>query len=835
MLAQGNPNSPLLIVMTAKPSEGMENWFWRIVQDKYGILQKDVRLVYILDELPKGNAGRPKKEQLRASWERFYKEIIDSNPKVVMPMGSTALYYLTGIRESIFDARGYVLTRKYFRDIEWETWEQVGVYKTGNKTRGVTKGDPKFKWITHSSAGLLGASFDGIVIPTFDLDSHIRKSAFTITPAFREDVSRVKRALDDNLIMIDKDFSYFVNFNTLVFDDLKAAMRTTSPLTNVKWREVIAVDIETHVIDNEVIDRVSVSDGFVSASLAWSLDKCTCLKDLFSLSKALFGFHNSPFDVPRLRGNGVQINERVLRTQIFDTMFGAVTLQPDLYKGLGKCVTVYLDCEPWKWKILSENDPIFYSAKDAFMTAWLARQEIKVMKALGTWDMFMGQNFDYGPGIMATIPELTEMTRGGLKTDRDFANGWLHKLERNQLRYEKLWSAQFPINPHSVKDLKKLLYTDWKLPVQHNREHKISTDELALIKLQMYIQNAPEEDQNPWRLDLRCKPVVFDLLLNLRDISKIISTYVQPVSEGLTRYVHPEYLPLSKDDENKSAGQIMGSKGNTATGRLATYNPNIGNQPKKVRKLYIPDSQAFCFIQADWKAAELQVLEYSANDQRLIDDLRHELHKRNAERFGVTRDVAKNVIYASQYLAGPSKVSEMILEQEHIYVPVAECKRIMDGLSEYYYASTAFKRHLIELCNTKKHIKNPFGRIRTFHDGRAPAAVDYWPQSIVADCLWCVLKDVADMARSHGGRLTTTVYDSILIQVPKSEVDDASYELRGIMQREFPNVAPKFMIPVDIEIGDPGASWADLKKEVMNINRIFNHANKRGELERFKI
>jgi DNA polymerase I-like protein with 3'-5' exonuclease and polymerase domains len=217
-----------------------------------------------------------------------------------------------------------------------------------------------------------------------------------------------------------------------------------------------------------------------------------------------------------------------------------------------------------------------------------------------------------------------------------------------------------------------------------------------------------------------------------------------------------------------------------------------------------------CFLQADYKSAELFVMAYMSGDKRLQEDLKGDMHSANAKRFGVPRATAKNVTYACQYLAGPPKVSEMILEQEHEFVDIATCKRIMDGLASYYTDVTAYKRHLISLCDTKKYIKNPFGRIRFFHDGGAPAAVDYIPQSVVADILWCVLKEVAMFARTLGGRLTTTVHDSILIQVPKDKVAVAAAGMKKIMERTFDCVAQGFFIPVEVEVGAPGASWGNL-------------------------
>ena len=249
----------------------------------------------------------------------------------------------------------------------------------------------------------------------------------------------------------------------------------------------------------------------------------------------------------------------------------------------------------------------------------------------------------------------------------------------------------------------------------------------------------------------------------------------------------------------------------TATGRLASSNPNIQNQPKDVRKLYIPDRPDMVFVQADYKAAELYAIAAMAKDDRLIADLTGpDMHSANAERFNTDRKTAKNILYASQYLASPGKVSEILLAQSHQYLPAVECARIINGISEYYFKTTAYKRHLMRLCETQGFIKNPFGRVRFFHGGNSAAGVNYIPQSIVADVLWAVLKPVSDMAKKYGGRITATVHDSILIQVPVHHRADAAREMRAIMGRTFDNVAEGFTIPVSLEAGKAGASWGDL-------------------------
>ena len=809
----GSNTAPLLVVMTHEPSEAMLSWFWKVMVMEARILQQDVQLLYLLDEPPENTGARPSATQLKAA-KKELAELMAARgglPAVVVPMGGDAVRMMTGIDgESIFDTRGYVIKKEFFGTLTVPVWKKYGEYATKNKKKGINVGDPKFKWVeTALPGGFLGMDYEGIVIPTFTLD-YVRKTGFAVKPAFVEDVRRARRALDGNLKVIDNNLTYYTDWNVVTDGNLSWQ---APHIKDTMWGDIIAVDIETHGVDNEAIDCVSFSDGTVTATLPWSGELVEYLNTLFATHRGLFAFHNGPFDIPRLQMNGVVIPQEVLDNRTMDTMFAAVVIQPDLHKGLGRVAPVYMDLYPWKFKKLKHGYGQHYSAKDAYVTALLARVMRSTMLHLGQWKLFMGVDGHPGPGMMKTIPTLINMTRTGIKTDRVWAMAECKRLERRMRRYENLWGKSFPgMNPYSNVEVQNLLYGQWKLPIQRNpkQEDGVSVDELALVRLQIHVIHAVRKKSGdpryrPWMDDPRCTPRLFDLLLCIRDAAKTMSTYVQPVALNEDRWIHPSYLPTPKDRDDKDE-----SKGNTSTGRLASSNPNIQNQPKRVRYMYIPDSDDMVFVQADYKSAELYVMAYSAEDDRLIADLSSDLHQRNADRLGTSRKTAKNVTYAGQYLAGPAKVSEMILKQNHTFIPVEECKRILDGLAEYYWKTAAFKQHIAKMCEVKKHVINAFGRVRFFHDGRAPAAVDFIPQSVVADILWCVLNDCAAVAAKYGGRLTTTVHDSILIQVPSRAAEAAAREMKAAMERPFDCVAKGFYIPVEVEMAPPGKSWGEV-------------------------
>src|SRR5690606_24586658 len=103
----------------------------------------------------------------------------------------------------------------------------------------------------------------------------------------------------------------------------------------------------------------------------------------------------------------------------------------------------------------------------------------------------------------------------------------------------------------------------------------------------------------------------------------------------------------------------------TATGRLASNNPNLMNIPirtelgRRIRKAFVAE-EGYRLLTADYSQIEMRILAHVSGDEGLIRALREgaDIHRRTAaEVFGVEeehvltaqRDVAKMVNYAVAY------------------------------------------------------------------------------------------------------------------------------------------------------------------------------------------
>lgn len=412
--------------------------------------------------------------------------------------------------------------------------------------------------------------------------------------------------------------------------------------------------------------------------------------------------------------------------------------------------------------------------------------------------------------VMPSHSVLIELADGGIKVDPIRNKKWIAKLEKNMDRLNRLWYKYHTTNPKSSRQLCDLFYKKWKLPVQISKGDGPTVDELACINLRELVRIGTDKEACPWIEFPECNVRTFDLLILMRDISKNLSTYAKTIVD-MKHKIYPQYLPESKDFEN-ARGKIR--KGAAATGRLASRDPNLQNQPKIARLMYIPDRPDWTFIELDYSAAELWVIARLSNDNVMLADLASgDPHAIGAKAIGCERKTYKNVIYGTMYGAGPQKISDTIKKNDGIYVPSSECKRVQQGVASRYRDLWAYRQGISDRCVSKGWIKNPFGRVRFFYGGSRdiPSALDFIPQSTVADIMWSVFREIADCAIRHGGRLTTTIHDSMLIQVPASVATACALEAKAIMERRFDNIAPNFYIPVDIKMGKPGASWGELE------------------------
>ena len=677
----------------------------------------------------------------------------------VVCVGGSIAREVLGTKRAIEDIRGYLFNPSSCTPSVRRVREVVGAYKTKRKQADGTvleAGSPKWGWITREEKVAL-PEFVRWIIPVLDPVS-VQKSGLRTVVALKADLARVAASLGDS-------------FKPL------ACSYLSIPVALGSHEGPVAIDIETV---GESISRIGVSDGRCTWTAPWDWRSAARVSEILSSNRRIVG-HNLAFDL-RYLNKEIQLDSMDNKSNdLFDTMVAAHLLQPDLYKGLARSASLYLALQSWKHK--SEDAPEEYNAKDVFYTWKLAEAEEVHLQETGQAKLFHET-------IMPALPVLIRMTERGIKVDQTRLAQWRQELVARRVQLFDEWNRLAPlVNPASPAQVAKFLYDELKLSgkgLGYAKNKKARSVEEPVIKGLRH--RHPEH------------AVVLDKLIELRRTGKLIGTYAS-VEIGGDGCVHPHYLPAGKESDSGAA----------ATGRLASSDPNIQNQPGEARYLFTPHNRDMALLEADYSQIELRIAASLSGDSALIEALKGDVHAATQARIGCDRVRAKNLLYGSLYGAGPRKLATL-LRTRGIDTTEHECRDLQLSLSRAYPLLWAWRMDVSSLGSSQRYLVNPFGRRRYFYggDSAAPQMIDYLPQSTAADIVWDRLVPLDSFCSAHGGAILATVHDSFLMEFPKEAVTPCLVGgLREVLETEFPQIAPGFRVPVDMKIG---SNWGQMEK-----------------------
>jgi DNA polymerase-1 len=312
---------------------------------------------------------------------------------------------------------------------------------------------------------------------------------------------------------------------------------------------------------------------------------------------------------------------------------------------------------------------------------------------------------------------------------------------------------------------------------------------------------------------LRDRHEIIDAILAYRMLTKISGTYV----DGL--------LPLVGED-----GRIRAHfrQTVTATGRISCTEPNLQNIPIKqeqgraIRKAFIPRSEGFLLVGADYSQIELRVLAHLTQDEALIEDFRQgaDIHRRTAARvFGLAeedvtqlqRNRAKAVNFGVIYGMSGFGLSE------ELGIARGEAESYIE---EYFRAHGAVRRYMdaqIQSCREKGYVSTILGRRRGIPEIGASSyatrqlgerlAMNTPIQGSAADIIKLAMIDVAHSLKAEGlkSRLILQVHDELIIDTSKDELEAVKRLLKEKMETAYSLSVP---LVADLRAG---ANWYELK------------------------
>jgi DNA polymerase I-like protein with 3'-5' exonuclease and polymerase domains len=394
------------------------------------------------------------------------------------------------------------------------------------------------------------------------------------------------------------------------------------------------------------------------------------------------------------------------------------------------------------WATLTAEDEAEYAAQDTDITYRLWELQLK-------WD-----HGDTDPTVDIErefrVRETTyRMMREGVRVN-------IGRVEQLKAEYEKKRdeiASEFDINLASPKQLQKLIFGAWGLPIlSYTPGGDPSTDRDTLEQL---------EGLHPG----------LDRILEYRHYAKMIGTYLD------------NFLRMADDNDRiHSSINVTG----TVTGRFSSSKPNLQNIPTEakdntVKTLFLP-RPGYELIEVDLKSAELFVGAAISHDDDMIGVLQTEgidFHTITAERiFGTStgdrRRLAKNVNYGLPYgLGAPGLAAYMVKGTGNPVTRevMAEAGRIIDGWKKAWPATGRTIRRLTDFADKYGYI--PLTQPGRFRHHRAPGitvpgytAFNSVVQGGVAEVVKSWMLVLEAMLVEIGAIIVLQVHDSLWIEVP---------------------------------------------------------------------
>jgi DNA polymerase-1 len=350
-------------------------------------------------------------------------------------------------------------------------------------------------------------------------------------------------------------------------------------------------------------------------------------------------------------------------------------------------------------------------------------------------------------------------------------------------------------NINSTKQLGVILFEKLGLPAAKKTKTGYSTDVEVLEGLL---------DKHP----------VIEKILEYRQLLKIRSTYI----DGMINVINP--ITGKVHSKLNQAG--------TTTGRLSSTDPNLQNIPiktengRKIRKAFVPSSEDYVLVDADYSQIELRVLAHISGDEKFIDAFikNEDIHTRTAsEVFNVPidevtsllRNRAKAVNFGIVYgisdyglskdLKIPKKEAKIYIENYFSRYP--KVKQYMDDIisnaKEHGYTTT--------LLNRRRYVPEILSRNAIQRGAGERIAMNTPIQGSAADIIKIAMIKVHNMLKERklNSRLILQVHDELLVETHKSEIEEVKRIVKKSMEE-----AMNLKVPITADVG-VGNNWFDAK------------------------
>ena len=260
---------------------------------------------------------------------------------------------------------------------------------------------------------------------------------------------------------------------------------------------------------------------------------------------------------------------------------------------------------------------------------------------------------------------------------------------------------------------------------------------------------------------------------NISKLTKIDGSFLKPI--------------LEYQDEN---GFVYGSFNQcvTITGRLSSSNPNLQNIPSrgemglKMRSFVTTPSPEIAIVGGDLSNIEARVLAYylakTFNEKSLANSFINDLdaHQQNADNWGLTRDMAKKVLYLTLYGGGANKLSISagvpLSEAESIIKQVNKKMPAIQNLKDSVYKAVRLRGFIKTLGGRKLYYPNINSKNRKERGRAERQAFNALLQGSAADILKILSIQSFPIVKDFGARYVAAVHDESIFYVDREKASD---------------------------------------------------------------
>ncbi len=403
------------------------------------------------------------------------------------------------------------------------------------------------------------------------------------------------------------------------------------------------------------------------------------------------------------------------------------------------------------------------------------------------------------------IPITKAMKEVGIKVDverlKDLGKKYHTELDSLEKKIWKIIGQEFNIS--SPKQLGEMLFVKMGLKAKNQKKTAsggFSTKESELEKL---------KDEHP----------VARLVLEYRELSKLLGTYI-------------DTIPTQVDENSRLHSDFL--QAGSATGRMASQNPNLQNIPnrtllgREIRKSFIAE-KGWKLVSFDYSQIELRIAAFLSGDKKLIEIFKkgEDVHTAVAmEVFGVGADEvtkemrikAKTINFGVMYGMGVTAL------QKNIKTNREEAQKFLGRYFSQFSGLAEYLEKVKRETEQKGYTETFFGRRRYFPDihSKLPfmkaaaerMAINAPIQGTEADIVKLAMieidkflekKDLKDEAR-----LLLQVHDELVYEVKENLVKSVAMEIKKIMEAVIdPQKILGITISANASVGD---NWSEQKE-----------------------